>query len=906
MKPDIQRRKRVVPARRVPSGSKPSDRRRFAVLVSMAGLMLFGGCGRRTAVDERQPVRVTGWISDPQQRQPNVLREHFAENPAYALQLWSGIQIQAAGADASLAMGMAANDGPDLFAGEVRHAVSQGLVHSLAEWIGRDGYLADGTPKLLPDGSLDLNGRLDEDELRWPGWLDLPAPVRQAATIDGEPWALPLGRGTFVGILFSRSRLERADLDPMHPPRDWEEFIRWCRLLYNHNQGSPAVALPADSWVAAPFLATTGDSVLVQERTNPQTGKTHVFQEQDSILLDPETGEDLSSAPVIWRTNINGEGGRALTAFYHRLRWAPWIRESQSGEPLELTDTDLARGYTEYEGRRIPFQSDEVITGCVFPPLEGLVIDRLGRDVAMYPLYGSDLTQFAHIVNPEDLGMLAFPGMTEAHKPVLQNSIVYAMMGKDVVRRGGETDAERKAFRDFVWGLMWRISSQQARDEQIRQQVAAGQARFLNPNDLRRLGFDDYVRESPPDYRQLWEQVDSGEIREVLEPFMGRWVLFRSFWEREVLDIVLRPAGRTFDYLQALDHLQRDADSGLMFDLPRETLDRHRPRARVIAVILAAGICTLLLLLARSMLKRRPSHAGVYRGFLPWIMLLPAILLIGMWSYYPLMRGLLMAFQDYRIGGSSVFVGLDNFINVFLDPNFYHYLRTTMRFVLWSVVLTFLTPILLALLLTELPRAQMFFRTLFFLPQLTSGLVVTLMWKEMYIGTADGTINRVFSFLFGWLGFKPVDWLGNPSTVMACVILPIVWAGAGLGSMIYQAALKSVPEEIYEAANLDGAGVLARIRHVTLPTILPLILINFVGAFIATFQGMASIFLLTFGGPGKETMVMAMAIWQEAYVNLRFSIATTYACVLGAALVGFTFMQMQILNRVDFRRAKGD
>src|SRR5204862_7101913 len=106
--------------------------------------------------------------------------------------------------------------------------------------------------------------------------------------------------------------------------------------------------------------------------------------------------------------------------------------------------------------------------------------------------------------------------------------------------------------------------------------------------------------------------------------------------------------------------------------------------------------------------------------------------------------------------------------------------------------------------------------------------------------------------------------LGSPELVMACVLLPGVWAGAGIGSLIYLAALKSVPEELYEAAGMDGAGILHKIRHITLPTIAPLVLINFVGAFIATFQTMGSIFLLTFGGPGKETMVMGMAICQEA------------------------------------------
>jgi ABC-type sugar transport system permease subunit len=139
---------------------------------------------------------------------------------------------------------------------------------------------------------------------------------------------------------------------------------------------------------------------------------------------------------------------------------------------------------------------------------------------------------------------------------------------------------------------------------------------------------------------------------------------------------------------------------------------------------------------------------------------------------------------------------------------------------------------------------------------------------------------------------------------MACCILPGVWAGAGIASLIYVAALSSLPEEYYEAAALDGAGLFARFRHVCLPQIMPLIVINFVGAFIGAFQAMSSIFLLTFGGPGNTTMVLGMSIWKEAYNNLRFSTATTMAWFMGVGLIGFTYLQIRILRRIEFRRAE--
>ena len=192
----------------------------------------------------------------------------------------------------------------------------------------------------------------------------------------------------------------------------------------------------------------------------------------------------------------------------------------------------------------------------------------------------------------------------------------------------------------------------------------------------------------------------------------------------------------------------------------------------------------------------------------------------------------------------------------------------------------------------------MLFRFLYFLPHLTSALVVTLLWKLMFKAD-DGILNQVLASV----GAAPRDWLQDPAWAMFCCILPGVWAGAGISSLIYIAALGSLPQDYYEAAAIDGAGILARFRHVTLPQLAPLMVINFVGAFIAAFQGMGSIFLLTFGGPGDATTVVSLQIWKEAYNNLRFSTATTMAWFLGVALIGFTYLQIRFLRRVEFRQA---
>lgn len=856
-------------------------------------------------VEKKFPIRIGGGVYLQSYTMPPKMRQLFEENPEFGMQYWAGITIQGAGDWANLSIGMASNEGPDLFRADVRLAVPQGMAYPLSEWIGQDGVRVDGTEKFLPDGSPDKNGKLDPDEVKWKPWLEIDPVLRQMVTFDGVPYALPSGVCTYEGVFFSRTLLAKAGLDPMQPPRSHEEFIEWCRRVYNHETKTPGVVLQNSAFIMAMCVSSTGSSIIVQDRTSPKTGKVYTFGEQDQDLIAPDTGEDLSYAPVKWRCNVSDEGGIAAMRLYHRLRWEPWILDKETNTPVTVSKDDIQKGCVEVDGRTIRLSAaDDVIEGCIFASVDKDIMSRLGRDVAICPFYGNDLTSLEGSgVDPADLGIMPFPPVTPKQKPAMQVINSCIMIGKDVASRGGETPEEKKAYREFIWKFLVQVCGSDNYDEEVRQKVSAGQAQFVNPRDLVRLGFEDYISECQPDFLKLWNDMDDGKIKLMREPFMGRWPLFSAFYMRDAIDIVLRPSGKEFDYVTALKNLDHDANTGVMFEMPQETIDHYRPFARIVAAGVIIGMAFMLFMIIRSFMKKAQSRSGVFKGYLPWVLLFPAVGSIALWNYYPLLQGMVMAFQDYHIGGKTPFVGLDNFIRILLDHNFYHYLFTTMRFVTWSICLSFVTPIVLAILLSEAPWAKTFFRSLFFLPQLTSGLVVTLMWKEMYIGTNQGTINRVLTFLFGWAGFQPVDWLGDPSVVMACVIIPGVWGAAGVASLIYLAALKSVPDELYEAACIDGAGIFSRIRRITLPTIWPLVLINFIGAFIGTFQSMGNIFILTFGGPGKETMVMAMAIWQEAYMSLRFSIATSYAWILGSLLISFTYLQMRVLSKVDFRRA---
>jgi len=228
----------------------------------------------------------------------------------------------------------------------------------------------------------------------------------------------------------------------------------------------------------------------------------------------------------------------------------------------------------------------------------------------------------------------------------------------------------------------------------------------------------------------------------------------------------------------------------------------------------------------------------------------------------------------------------------------------------------FFIPIMLALALNEIPYLGAFFRTVFYLPAMTSSVVVSLVWRQFYEKSPSGVLNsicapvieHILNPLLKVLGMGPVpfanDWLGNPQLAMFAVVLPGIWAGAGAGSILYLAALKNIATERYEAADLDGATWVQKIRFITLPGLKPLILINLLGVFIAGFKAMENVFVLTQGGPLNATRTIGLEVWQNAFMFLKFGYATAAAWVMGSILIGFTVIQIQSLLKMRFTTAK--
>ena len=849
------------------------------------------------------PVQVTflqGY--DPDRPENPVTRQILnlaRREPDLDPQKWGGLSLPGAGGRAPFMLSLAGGSAPDIYFcwfHIIRHDIEQGFTYPLNEWIGED---------------LDGDGQISDQEARWPGWKSVPDLWRRVATRNGKVYGIPMAGTWYYGIVYRKDLVSQAGLDPEYIPETWDAFFAWCqRLTFPRRKvagakvqrGQRAFGAENRPWGWLPWMQAAGGSPVVNIRTSPTTGKSYAFSMEETRFRAPDTGEDLSRVEGRWQANFDSPEAIAAARFFHRLIWAPWILDPRTGLPVNLTEADLRAGRVELEGgRTLAFTPDEVIKGVVraLPRLTQDLPQLFAQGEVVALFSGAELMeQLTRNLNlpPDMIGIMPFPAARPGMKPVFQAHKHFYSMTEGVGRRP-------KREREMVWKCIEQLASEAVNDETVKQKVLEGNARWCVPADLKRLGFSDYLNEIPPSIRRNYDRLARGEILPRTEPYAGFWQAVSDLVDRRLLGLMLAETGEHFDYKAALRSINNDANRGLMFKASEKELDKNRPLARTLLGILLITFLVCIALMFREQRGKirevREGGGRVSHRFTPWIMLAPALLSIALWSYYPLIRGAVMAFEEYKIVGESSWAGLDNFILVATDAGFWQAWGRTLQYVGITLLLGFFAPILLALMLTEIPKGKIFFRTLYFLPHLTSALVIALLWKMMYDPTENGMLNRLLSFF----GIARQGWLQDPAWAMVCCILPGVWAGAGMASLIYVAALQSLPPDYYEAAAIDGAGILARFRHITLPQILPLMVINFVGAFISAFQGMGSIFLLTFGGPGDATNVLSLAIWKEAYNNLRFSTATTMAWFLGTALIAFTYLQVRILRRVEFRRA---
>ena len=665
-------------------------------------------------------------------------------------------------------------------------------------------------------------------------------------------WAYPVGP-LVTSLVYRKDLFTEAGL-PDRVPRDWDELYEWSRKLTNpkNDQYGISMSLVELGYGTMNFLYSAGGLIVDQD------------------------GQGR------WKCTFDSEEAVKAYHFVARLFLEPF--ENEYGKFDSVVSTGIAGITGELKAAMSFSNIDQRFFAERDPNLYGFGPVPLGPDGKR----GGEL-------NSRMVGIYA----------------------------GLEGDSHA-AKRDAAWEYIRFYDGSEARDIRTTVFVNNGLAQYMRPSQLKASGFEEYMGQVPAGWEETFQEALATGVPEPYGRNCQQVYKYLSDAIGQIrTDQAVAGAIRAGDEITAKQRIREILQQQVVFANQRmlNILPPDEKRFRIII----ASIVTVAILIVFSFLLYR-----VFRVFTPedlrgkggwqfgkykwaYLAMLPAIGTIALWIYYPLARGTIMAFQDYNVRGFSQFVGMENFANALFDTAFWHSMWVSLQYAMIFMVFGFAAPILLAILLTEVPRGKLLFRTIYYLPAVLTGIVVIFLWKGFY--GPYGLINQILNCVIGLMNHLPhvqfseihTTWTDSPRLALFFVLLPTVWAGMGPGCLIYLAALKTIPEEMYEAADVDGAGICAKLVQVTLPSIKALVLINFIGAMIGAMRSGGDFVLAMTGGgpytPRGQTEVIGLQIFYQAFFYLRFGLATAMAWILGAMLIGFTVMQLQRLSRMEFRAA---
>lgn len=831
---------------------------------------------------------------------PERYGNHNWDDVSIELHPFTGITIEGMGMDSRPLMAIAGGVAPDILYVNFRQS---------------DTYIQEGF--LYPLDNPEDNYVVGLTQAEHEFWIHpkiVPVIERKGPGGEKHTWAVPYG-GVLGKVMLYRKDLLEANGVPC-PGNDWtwDDLFEACRTITDPGKGTYGIQFGrgrAESWFWVTFLWSAGGEVMT---------------------YDAETDD--------WTAVFDTKEAALALDYYTRLCCEKW------------TDTDgrIRYGYAVKDTSEAGQKWD------------------LGQ-IAFRLAYIDE--KLFSTINPDITGMVPVPIGHGGHRGAELNSRMSGIFAgvKDPV------------IRDAAWEYLRFTGSKEASAITTRMMVEGGLGRFVNPRYLRLFGYEDIVRLAPKAWAECFEiAIETGKP----EPYGKNCQLVYSMMTRPIQEAEeLALAGKLPD---------TDAERmAVMQDLLRKAVQitnekmigivppAERLKRRIAAVFVLIGIVITFTFVFRKIVKAfqpppaAPTERQVTWGFRKYkwayMLLIPAVATIFMWRYIPLGLGSKMAFQDYRIMGGTVWVGVDNFGDVLWDSDWWNAVWNSVRYSFLVVGLTFLPPVILAVLLQEIPKGKILFRTLFYLPAVITGLVVIYLWKSFYEKTEFGVLNSivlsvpaighillgalfffvlfafakrllihgaywvsgiclvvgvvmfVFMFRFAWpilcqegipeaarvpwfqalfvKNLQPYRWLGDPKTAMLCCVIPMVWAGMGPGCLIYLAALKGIADDFYEAADIDGATFVDKILFVVIPILRPLLIIQFVGVFIRSWQ--SSAFILAMTGGGSDTTVAGLHIFYKAYMYLKFGPATAMAWILGFMLIGFTVHQLRILSRLEFK-----
>jgi ABC-type sugar transport system permease subunit len=292
--------------------------------------------------------------------------------------------------------------------------------------------------------------------------------------------------------------------------------------------------------------------------------------------------------------------------------------------------------------------------------------------------------------------------------------------------------------------------------------------------------------------------------------------------------------------------------------------------------------------------RTRLRGQAARRAVTGYLFLLPALALMGLFTFYPFVQGLALSFQAWDGVGATSWVGLANYQRVIADNIFWASIANAGIFGLVGFVLGNILSLGMALAVNSLRRGATFYRVAYYLPGVFSVVVVGMMFAWILQGSV-GILNRAL----GAAGLEMLQnrWLTDPGTALPSVALVYVWFHWGFGFLLFLAGLQSVPRELHEAASIDGAGAWGRFRFVTWPQLIPVTTIVSVLTLLGALQIFGTVQVLTNGGPGYLTEVPTLRIYKEGFQFHRFGVAAAMSVVFGAILIALSLVQIWLGRR---------
>lgn len=280
------------------------------------------------------------------------------------------------------------------------------------------------------------------------------------------------------------------------------------------------------------------------------------------------------------------------------------------------------------------------------------------------------------------------------------------------------------------------------------------------------------------------------------------------------------------------------------------------------------------------------NNLAGYLFISPWLIGFIVFLLI------PMAISLWLAFTDYDVLGDWQFIGLDNFVRMFTkDIRYGRSLMATIKYVVFSVPLRLIFALGIAMLLNTKRRGVYWYRAAYYVPSVIGGsIAVAVMWRQLF--GADGFINGVAQLL----GFAPVNWLGNPDTAIWTLILLAIWQ-FGSPMLIFLAGLRQIPQEMYEAAEIDGATGWDKFWRITLPLLTPIIFFNVVLQTIGGFKVFTQAFIITGGQPLDTTLFYSLYLYQRAFTSYQMGYAAAMAWVMLIIIAVLTAINFKLSSR---------